>query len=170
MRIALVAHNGKKDDMVALATEFAPQLRQHTLMATGTTESPRVLRRLQTLRRWSHEQEIKSFFTRNARTRCLRGARSHKVTPRAHCVLHSCSVDAALQKQASLGIAGTQDLHISLGTPTQEGLQSQTPKRLQLGRGVPNIHRYRLRARLHPRHKPAQRTRTSRFNPVVSRD
>ena len=37
MRIALVAHNGKKDDMVALATEFAPQLRQHTLMATGTT-------------------------------------------------------------------------------------------------------------------------------------
>jgi methylglyoxal synthase len=37
MRIALVAHNGKKDDMVALATEFSPQLRQHTLMATGTT-------------------------------------------------------------------------------------------------------------------------------------
>ena len=39
MRIALVAHNGKKDDMVALATEFASQLRQHTLMATGTTDS-----------------------------------------------------------------------------------------------------------------------------------
>ena len=38
------------------------------------TESPRVLRRLQTLRRWSHEQEIKSFFTRNARTRCTHGA------------------------------------------------------------------------------------------------
>jgi len=37
MRIALVAHDQKKDDMVALATEFAPQLRQHTLMATGTT-------------------------------------------------------------------------------------------------------------------------------------
>ena len=37
MRIALVAHDRKKDDMVALATEFAPQLRQHTLMATGTT-------------------------------------------------------------------------------------------------------------------------------------
>ena len=37
MRIALVAHNGKKDDMVALATEFAPLLRAHTLMATGTT-------------------------------------------------------------------------------------------------------------------------------------
>ena len=26
------------------------------------TESPRILRRLQPLRRWSHEQEIKSFF------------------------------------------------------------------------------------------------------------
>jgi methylglyoxal synthase len=37
MRIALVAHDRKKDDMVALATEFAPMLRQHTLMATGTT-------------------------------------------------------------------------------------------------------------------------------------
>ena len=37
MRIALVAHDQKKDDMVALATEFAPLLRQHTLMATGTT-------------------------------------------------------------------------------------------------------------------------------------
>jgi methylglyoxal synthase len=37
MRIALVAHNQKKDDMVALATEFAPLLRQHSLMATGTT-------------------------------------------------------------------------------------------------------------------------------------
>ena len=37
MRIALVAHDRKKDDMVALATAFAPLLRQHTLMATGTT-------------------------------------------------------------------------------------------------------------------------------------
>ncbi|MCU0762627.1 MAG: methylglyoxal synthase [Hydrogenophaga sp.] len=37
MRIALVAHNQKKDDMVALATEFAPLLKRHTLMATGTT-------------------------------------------------------------------------------------------------------------------------------------
>ncbi len=37
MRIALVAHDKKKDDMVALAIEFAPLLRQHTLMATGTT-------------------------------------------------------------------------------------------------------------------------------------
>ena len=37
MNIALVAHNAKKDDMVALATEFAPLLQRHTLMATGTT-------------------------------------------------------------------------------------------------------------------------------------
>ena len=37
MRIALIAHDRKKDAMVALATEFAAQLRQHTLMATGTT-------------------------------------------------------------------------------------------------------------------------------------
>ena len=39
-------------------------------------ESPRLLRRLQTLRRWSHEQEIKSFFTRGPRTRCSLGARA----------------------------------------------------------------------------------------------
>lgn len=37
MNIALVAHDRKKDDMVALATEFASLLRQHSLMATGTT-------------------------------------------------------------------------------------------------------------------------------------
>jgi methylglyoxal synthase len=37
MRIARVAHDRKKDEMVALATAFAPSLRQHTLMATGTT-------------------------------------------------------------------------------------------------------------------------------------
>ena len=37
MNIALIAHNEKKNDMVVLATEFAPLLRQHTLMATGTT-------------------------------------------------------------------------------------------------------------------------------------
>lgn len=39
MKIALVAHDMKKNDMVALATEFAPLLRQHTIMATGTTGS-----------------------------------------------------------------------------------------------------------------------------------
>ena len=37
MRIALIAHDKKKDAIVALATEFAPLLRQHTLMGTGTT-------------------------------------------------------------------------------------------------------------------------------------
>jgi methylglyoxal synthase len=37
MHIALIAHNHKKDDMVALATEFAPALSRCTLLATGTT-------------------------------------------------------------------------------------------------------------------------------------
>ena len=45
------------------------------------TESPRVLRRLHTLRRWSHEQEIKSFFTRGSRTRCPHGARTPRRVP-----------------------------------------------------------------------------------------
>lgn len=36
-RLALIAHDNKKDDMVALAREFAPFLRQCTLCATGTT-------------------------------------------------------------------------------------------------------------------------------------
>ena len=39
-------------------------------------ESPRVLRRLQPLRRWSHEQKIKSFFPRSSRTGCSHGAGS----------------------------------------------------------------------------------------------
>lgn len=37
MRIALIAHNERKEEIVALGTEFAPLLKQHTLMATGTT-------------------------------------------------------------------------------------------------------------------------------------
>jgi methylglyoxal synthase len=37
MNVALIAHDRKKDAMVALAREFAPVLRRHTLMATGTT-------------------------------------------------------------------------------------------------------------------------------------
>jgi len=37
MNIALIAHDHKKDDMVALAREFAPFLQRCTLMATGTT-------------------------------------------------------------------------------------------------------------------------------------
>ena len=47
-----------------------------TPLLMGCLESPRLLRRLQTLRRWSHEQEIKSFFTRGPRTRCSLGARA----------------------------------------------------------------------------------------------
>ena len=36
-RIALIAHDRKKDDMVSLAAEFADVLRQCILVATGTT-------------------------------------------------------------------------------------------------------------------------------------
>jgi methylglyoxal synthase len=36
-RIALIAHDRKKDVMVELAKEFVPYLRQCRLMATGTT-------------------------------------------------------------------------------------------------------------------------------------
>jgi methylglyoxal synthase len=36
-RIALIAHDGKKNDMVALATEFCSLLNTCTLCATGTT-------------------------------------------------------------------------------------------------------------------------------------
>lgn len=36
-RIALIAHDHKKDTMVQLAKEFEPLLRQCTLSATGTT-------------------------------------------------------------------------------------------------------------------------------------
>jgi methylglyoxal synthase len=37
MDIALIAHDGKKDAMVALAREFAPFLSRCHLLATGTT-------------------------------------------------------------------------------------------------------------------------------------
>jgi methylglyoxal synthase len=37
LRLALVAHDGKKNDMVALAREFAALLAQCQLCATGTT-------------------------------------------------------------------------------------------------------------------------------------
>jgi hypothetical protein len=56
-----------------------PQVEITTLadIPAGTgLESPRDLRRLQPLRRWSHEQEIKSFFSRSARTRRTHGARA----------------------------------------------------------------------------------------------
>jgi methylglyoxal synthase len=36
-RVALIAHDGKKDEMVELAFEFATVLRQCLLVATGTT-------------------------------------------------------------------------------------------------------------------------------------
>ncbi|PIT71874.1 hypothetical protein B9Z41_16530, partial [Limnohabitans sp. JirII-31] len=45
------------------------------LLDREDSESPRVLRRLQPLRRWSYEQ-IKSFFPRSARTRCSHVARA----------------------------------------------------------------------------------------------
>jgi methylglyoxal synthase len=37
MNIALIAHDGKKAAMIELAREFVQVLREHTLMATGTT-------------------------------------------------------------------------------------------------------------------------------------
>ncbi|RQO56928.1 methylglyoxal synthase [Paucibacter sp. KBW04] len=37
MKIALIAHDGKKNEMVALAAEFSPFLQRCQLMATGTT-------------------------------------------------------------------------------------------------------------------------------------
>lgn len=37
MNIALIAHDQMKNTMVAVAREFAPALREHRLMATGTT-------------------------------------------------------------------------------------------------------------------------------------
>jgi methylglyoxal synthase len=37
MRIALIAHDKKKDEMMAFATKYADVLRKHELFATGTT-------------------------------------------------------------------------------------------------------------------------------------
>ncbi|MCB6183545.1 methylglyoxal synthase [Leeia sp. TBRC 13508] len=37
--IALIAHDRKKDDMVALATRFSSQLAKHQLVGTGTTSA-----------------------------------------------------------------------------------------------------------------------------------
>lgn len=37
MRIALIAHDKKKDDIIIFATEYKDFLAQHTLYATGTT-------------------------------------------------------------------------------------------------------------------------------------
>ena len=40
MKLALIAHDGKKDAMIALAGDFLPLLRRCQLMATGTTGTP----------------------------------------------------------------------------------------------------------------------------------
>jgi methylglyoxal synthase len=37
MKLALIAHDGKKDTLIALAGDFLPLLRRCTLVATGTT-------------------------------------------------------------------------------------------------------------------------------------
>ncbi|MBO4983783.1 MAG: methylglyoxal synthase [Clostridia bacterium] len=37
MKIALIAHNKKKDEMIALAIKYKDTLAQHELVATGTT-------------------------------------------------------------------------------------------------------------------------------------
>jgi len=37
LRIALIAHDGRKDQMIALAREFAPRLQACRICATGTT-------------------------------------------------------------------------------------------------------------------------------------
>ncbi|MBL8275145.1 MAG: methylglyoxal synthase [Pelomonas sp.] len=37
MKLALIAHDGKKDAIIALAGDFLPLLRRCQLMATGTT-------------------------------------------------------------------------------------------------------------------------------------
>ncbi|MFN3862118.1 MAG: methylglyoxal synthase, partial [Roseateles sp.] len=37
MKLALIAHDGRKEAMIALAGEFLPLLRRCTLLATGTT-------------------------------------------------------------------------------------------------------------------------------------
>ena len=39
MKLALIAHDGKKNDMVALAAKYFPLLQNCSLMATGTTGS-----------------------------------------------------------------------------------------------------------------------------------
>ncbi|TXI17431.1 MAG: methylglyoxal synthase [Roseateles sp.] len=39
MKLALIAHDGKKDAMVALAAQFLPLLRHCQIVATGTTGS-----------------------------------------------------------------------------------------------------------------------------------
>jgi regulator of cell morphogenesis and NO signaling len=67
-------HREQLPELIRMARRVEAVHRDHPLVPTGLAESPRVLRRLQTLRRLSHEQEIKSFFTGDARARCSDGA------------------------------------------------------------------------------------------------
>ncbi|WP_445778568.1 hypothetical protein, partial [Shewanella sp.] len=55
--------SGWGSEHVALKLDYLASLKfDDKEMIASEGESPRLLRRLQTLRRWSHEQEIKSFF------------------------------------------------------------------------------------------------------------
>ena len=58
--------SGKKSSLNVSVQNFHTFIIVAGLKSQYQTESPRVFRRLQTLRRLSHEQEIKSFFTGDA--------------------------------------------------------------------------------------------------------
>jgi transposase InsO family protein len=60
----------------ALQAEMTNHLCKDKNQLVANDESPRFLRRLQPLRGWSHEQEIKSFFPRSTRTSRAHGARA----------------------------------------------------------------------------------------------
>jgi aldehyde:ferredoxin oxidoreductase len=64
------------EELLTRGKDKQPRRMHPNSLANLRPESPRLLRRLQTLRRWSHEQEIKSFFTRGPRTRCSLSARA----------------------------------------------------------------------------------------------
>ena len=60
---------------LALALALALTL---TLTLSPSTEPPRNLRRLFSLKGLSHEQEVEPFFTRGPRTRCSLGQQEHR--------------------------------------------------------------------------------------------
>jgi hypothetical protein len=72
MRVIMKSALASGDDLIKMMAQR---------LAAVDLESPRILRRLHTLRRWSHEQEIKPFFTRGARTCCSHGARTPRRVP-----------------------------------------------------------------------------------------
>ncbi len=83
LRIAGVVGSAGRDSgsltrSVELGLVQKTRLSELAYIENMQVESPRELRRLQTLRRWSHEQEIKSFFPRSSRTRCTHGARASR--------------------------------------------------------------------------------------------